>query len=153
MIDISKLRCGLFPISFVVSFLGKQANQRHAQATGILSRCVFAAQAMNPFRIVLANFALCFLVCASRALAAPRPHEQESAPQKRSARSSGISASFGEKERWPKRSNSTGGPSLFRRGMRRRNLGSPMRIGALHNYEKRGHSDTARHQHPKASRF
>jgi len=30
MIEISKLRSGLFPLSFVISFLGKQANQRHA---------------------------------------------------------------------------------------------------------------------------
>jgi len=107
---------------------------------------------MNPFRIVLANFALCFLVCASPRAGGAAPARQESAPAKKEAPAALESAQvLAKKERWPE------AIELYRRALafsprnEAAELGLSDAYRGVHNYEEaRAILNTARHQHPKS---
>lgn len=122
-------------------------------ATGILLRCAFAAHAMNPFRIVLANFVLCFLVCVSPRASGAALAQQESAPARKGAPAAALeSAQFlAKQERWPE------AIELYRRALALSPRNEAAELGlsdayrGVHNYEEaRAILNTARQQHPKS---
>jgi tetratricopeptide (TPR) repeat protein len=107
---------------------------------------------MNPFRIVLVNFALCFLVCAS-----PRASHAALAPQEVAQASKEVMAtlesaqSLAKQERWPE------AIELYRRVLASSPRNEAAELGlsdayrGVHNYEEaRAILTTARRQHPKS---
>jgi len=119
---------------------------------GILPRCAFAAHAMNLFRIVLATFALCFLVCPSPRASGLALARQESAPARKDARMALESAqSLAKQERWPE------AIELYRRALALSPRNEEAEIGlsdayrGVHNYEEaRFILQRARRQHPSS---
>ena len=102
----------------------------------ILSCRAFAAHAMNPFRIVLANFALCFLACASpRATRAALVGQESASANKEAAAVLESAQILAKQEKWPE------AIELYRRvlALSPRNeaaeLGLSDAYRGVHNYE------------------
>ena len=119
---------------------------------GILSHGAFAAQAMYPFRIVLANLALGFLVCVSLLTTVAALAQQESSVARKEAQAALESAqSLAKQERWPE------AIELYRRALALSLRNEAAEIGlsdayqGVHNYEEgRSILQRARRQHPKS---
>jgi Flp pilus assembly protein TadD len=106
---------------------------------------------MNLFRIVLVNFALCFLVCASQRASRAPLAQKESAPASKEVAAALESAqSLAKQEKWPE------AIELYRRVLARSPRNEAAELGlsdayrGVHNYEEaRAILNTARRQHPK----
>jgi tetratricopeptide (TPR) repeat protein len=107
---------------------------------------------MNPFRIVRANFALCFLVCAFSRASGPSLAGQEFAPAGKEVLATLESAQLLAKQgRWPEAIELYRG--VLARSPRREaaELGLSDAYRGVHNYEEaRAILSTARRQHPKS---
>src|SRR6476646_4050288 len=92
---------------------------------------------MKPFRIVLANIALCFLVCVSPRPSSAAPAEEKSSPPGKDVRAALESArSLAKQERWPAAVE----------------LGRSDASRGVHNYEEaRATLLRARRRHPKSA--
>jgi tetratricopeptide (TPR) repeat protein len=107
---------------------------------------------MNPSRIVLANFALCFLACASPRATGTALARQEVAPASKEAAAALESAqSLAKQEKWPE------AIELYRRALALspRNEAAELRLSeayrGVHNYEEaRTILTTARRHHPRS---
>jgi Flp pilus assembly protein TadD len=107
---------------------------------------------MNLFRIVLANFALCFPVCPFPRASGLALAQQESGPPRKDARVALESAqSLAKQERWPE------AIEQYRRALalsprnEAAELGLSEAYRGVHNYEEaRAILNRARHQHPKS---
>ena len=111
-----------------------------------------AAHAMNPSRIVLANFALCFLVCASPRAGGTALARQEVTPASKEAAAVLESAQIlAKQKKWPE------AIELYRGVLARSPRNEAAELGlseayrGVHNYEEaRAILTTARRQHPKS---
>ena len=107
---------------------------------------------MKPFRIVLANFALCFLICVSpRAGGAALARQESSAVRKEAQVALESAQLFAKQERWPE------AIELYRRSLALSPRNEAAELGlsdayrGVHNYEEaRSFLQRARRQHPRS---
>jgi tetratricopeptide (TPR) repeat protein len=107
---------------------------------------------MYPFRMVLTNFILCFLVCVSSRASGVPPAQKKSSPPRNEARAALESAqSLAKQERWPE------AIELYRRALTVSPRNEAAEIGlsdayqGVHNYEEaRSILQRARRQYPKS---
>jgi len=107
---------------------------------------------MYSFRIALANFALCFLVCVSPWASGAPPAQKKSSRPRNEARAALESAqSLAKQERWPE------AIEHYQRALALSPRNEPAEIGlsdayqGVHNYEEaRSILQRARRQHPKS---